>query len=400
MAHPASVTGVLPWRSATCHGIGTVLSITLFAWTIVEYEPLSRQDRDVLAAVWCVAVAGSALGLAVGLSRIRPALMLFALGIAWSAHLSCSTGNPDSQVGPVAIRIAWRIGPWFVLAGYAAVSTRLDVFALTGSLAGLVVALLEVGQHAGEVERWTAGPKWTFFAAPTTSLLAWAVGLIAAQLAAREADRLQQWASGPPAPLPSPSAGVPSKTRSGHSSILLLVLVTLASSLTVPYLLRRGPGDGEGRGGDFPAAFAASRGGHASEPTFSMGPLGSDGGATNSPTVNGLGGRAFLRTAISLILLVLMGGLAIVSVLLFGPPFRRLVVLNRLRASRRRIGPIARIRLRWRLVELALCDLGFRRQPGDSATGFARRVIATGRLIDPEPLLRCAEVADRAVYGL
>ena len=101
-----------------------------------------------------------------------------------------------------------------------------------------------------------------------------------------------------------------------------------------------------------------------------------------------------------LVMLVTMLILALLALAVFGPPARRVLLLRHLRRPFWPVEPSRRVSQSWRLVEIALGDLGIDRRPGDSAEGLAARARGHGGLFDPEDLARCAAIADRVEYGL
>jgi hypothetical protein len=110
--------------------------------------------------------------------------------------------------------------------------------------------------------------------------------------------------------------------------------------------------------------------------------------------------RAVQQAAGALVNLLIILLLALAAILVFGPPLRRVLLLNHLRRPFWPVPPMRRVAQHWRLVEIALGDLGEPRRPGDSAAALVDRAVSHVTFIDPESLHRCAEVADRVQYGL
>lgn len=120
-----------------------------------------------------------------------------------------------------------------------------------------------------------------------------------------------------------------------------------------------------------------------------------------SPTPNDTMQETMKNAGLSLFFLVLMVLLSLLGLLVFGPPFRRSLVLGYLRSPPLPTPPSDRVANAWRLCEIALGDLGVERFPGDTASALALRA---GPKLPPglnlEPLLETADIADRVRYGL
>src|SRR5690606_14469947 len=101
----------------------------------------------------------------------------------------------------------------------------------------------------------------------------------------------------------------------------------------------------------------------------------------------------------ALIALLLLAAVAAVA----WRPVRRLVIIEVLRRPRWRVSPTTRIRMGWRLVEIALGDLGIDADPSVDASELVRRHERTLGAIDEELLARLREAAtlrDRVAYAL
>ena len=82
---------------------------------------------------------------------------------------------------------------------------------------------------------------------------------------------------------------------------------------------------------------------------------------------------------------------------------RRLVVIEFLRRPPFPVSPTTRIRLGWRLIEVALGDLGIERDPSVDASDLVRRHAEKLRALDAElhdRLVDAASIRDRVHYGL
>jgi hypothetical protein len=256
-----------------------------------------------------------------------------------------------------------------------------------------------ITEKTGKVDSWHAGDKWAIWDVVTVPILGLGVALTLVFLAARETHRLHRWRTSPKASEPTATAASrgariarANPGLGGVGALLLLgFFLTLTSALIAPYLWRTGPGDrdGDGGGGD-PVEQNGDQGGDR-EPSESE---------WGDPEWGEKAKRAVQQAAQSLFMLLLMLLLALLGLLVFGPPLRRLLLLQYLRRPFWPVPPTRRVAQHWRVVEIALGDIGLLRQPGDSATSLARRATSTVEFVDPEALFRCATVADRVAYGL
>jgi len=99
--------------------------------------------------------------------------------------------------------------------------------------------------------------------------------------------------------------------------------------------------------------------------------------------------------------LILILFMAAIGLVVFIPPMRRNMLLRHLRKPLWPVPPTRQVLLAWRVVEIALADIGVRRRPGDSAEALAKRAIeALPPDIDHTALVRCAKLTDRVLFGL
>ena len=105
--------------------------------------------------------------------------------------------------------------------------------------------------------------------------------------------------------------------------------------------------------------------------------------------------------ALSLALLI---AILVALLLLVGwRPTRRLLLIRHLRDPLWRVPPTARVEQGWRLVEIALGDVGLYPEPGEDATGLARRAqpeLQRWSPVEVHGLAEAAAAADRVRFGL
>ena len=106
-------------------------------------------------------------------------------------------------------------------------------------------------------------------------------------------------------------------------------------------------------------------------------------------------------TAVSIGLLLLV--LAALAWLVGYRPVRRLLLLRHLRDPLWKVSPTTRVEQGWRMVEIALGDVGIEPLPGEDASGLARRalpVLQQYSAVEVHGMAEAAAAADRVRFGL
>jgi hypothetical protein len=251
------------------------------------------------------------------------------------------------------------------------------------------------------VQRFEAGDKWAIWNVTSAVILFVTIALLLAYLVARERHRLHRWRFGTRSLLAGSitekGAARPRLTMLGWISVVLVGLgLTAGTLLIAPYLFRTGPEEGQGQGQSEPQQGQGEPQQGQGEPQQGQG-----------EPQQGDGGNDFERAAQQLaqtmcplligLLLMAAGASVIVR------PIRRLVIIETLRAVPFSVAPTTRIRMGWRLIEIALGDLGVEGGPSLDASELVRRHAAKLAAIDPElyeRLVEAARVRDRITYGL
>lgn len=390
-----------------------LVAIGLFTGLTAAFEGLGGDVGIVLVGMWGATLGGTAIGQGLALLRARMAVVLAGSVISWLvgwwALLGQAAALQATAAGEavgVAVVMIVLLGPFFVLCGYWSLSTNTGILATFGPLVWFTGAILNITEQTDAMDRWHAGAKWAIWNVLTAPILGIGVMLIVFFLAARELYRLHRWrfgSSGPDVPLARRAAGmgVPNPGWGGMGVLVMLgLLVTVSGAFVAPYLWQTGPGDRQGDGGRTSEQEHASERGHRDRTEWQR-----NDDATGG---EGIGGRNELEqarkaaeeAAFSLLMLVLMLLLALSAALVFGPPLRRMVLLQHLRRPLWPVPPTRRVEQHWRLVEIALGDLGIQRRRGDSAESLVRRAAQQVDFVDPDALFRCAAVADRVRYGI
>ncbi len=384
--------------------IAALLSNICFTAAVLGTGKSANEDLGVLAGFWLGSISGLALGQAMALARLRPTLVLgggaIFYGALWAFVFSYFVGQEatglKSDVFAMAMIFWVFIAPFYFPCGFWSLSAHTGMLATFAPILGFTAAILIVSDARGDDSAWFAGDKWAIWSALTLPMLALAVMLVLVYLATREIHRLHRWKTSDRSPEMSDtvSAIAPGRPNPGCTGILALLLLgtflTASTALIAPYLWRSEAAED----GDNPSTEPTTEPSTANEPV----PTPSSGAGQPSP------GEQLEEAAQqgiqSLLFLLLMLLLAILGIAVFGPPLRRTLLLAFLRRPFWPVPPTRRALQHWRLVEIALGDIGIPREPADSAVTLVERATQKVDFLDTEPLLHCAAIADRVLFGL
>lgn len=387
----------------TTYNASTLLSLVVFSVAILVFEWESAEDAWAVAGIWLGTIVGAVLGQLTAVARLRTP---WALTIAGGFYLVASVlfvGGAvglEGQEGPIlGLALAWLVMPLFLAAGHWSLSTHMGMLATFAPLMWFTAGILIVAENTGGADAWFAGDKWAVWSVLTGPILLLGVVTVLAYLGTRELHRLHHWRFAPKGPdLPEGAASTVGLRSAGCGGIVILLLLavplTLGTALLSPYLWRshETEGDGSSQSGTPDPQNDPSEG-----PSDPQGGEGRDGGEVPAEQQASQAAQEAVRALITSILIAIF---ALLALLVFGPPLRRMLLLEYLRRPFWPVPPTRRVAQHWRLVEIALADGGIDRSPGDSAATLARRGVEALDLLDPESLLRAAEVADRVGYGV
>jgi hypothetical protein len=394
------------------------VGLGLFTAAVAVFETMDQEGTLILLGLWLATTVGVSAGQLLALLRLRTVHVVLAMSGSWLfawllvlgqiAALGVPSGTGEDIM--LVFLILLMVGPFFAVCGVWSLTTHLDIVATWAPLAWLTAAIVVISEKTGAVERWHAGDKWAIWSVLTAPLLGVGVLVVLLYLAARELHRLHHWRTSPRGPDVASEPVRPGfrapRALPGCGTLGVLVLLGLfltgASALIAPFLWRTGPGDRDGGdGGSNVAQEQPDDAGHrAQQESERERDASSDGDGISARQLAEQAQQAAKQAAFSLLMLLLLLLLAVLGLLVFGPPLRRMLYLQHLRRPFWPVAPTRRIQQHWRLVEVALGDLGVYRQPGDTAESLARRACAQRRLVDPDALVRCASTADRVVFGL
>jgi hypothetical protein len=418
-----SATTTAPWwirlwleLKALALPIGTywaanAIGLAVFNVIVVVLEPANDAWKTaiVVAGCWIGTFLPIALGQLLALARLRTMVVIAIATTLWAiatglligqiVSLAPADGTPMFFV-MVVLFILVLIGPFFLACGHWSLTTNMEMLATFAPIVWITAAILTIADKNGSEAAWEEGRKYAVWNVLTTPILGVGILMILAYLASRELHRLFRWRTAPMAPdlvVGGPVSGLAQARATpgcgGLAMILALGLVlTIASAMTAPYLWRTAQDDAN-NGGDDPSH-------QEPDPYDGGGGGGGGGGSQRLQQMMQQAQQAMQQTINAMLMLLMMLFLAVVGVFVFGPPLRRMLLLQYLRRPYWPVAPTRRVQQHWRLVEIALADAGVHREPGDSATALVRRAAAQIDFIDPEALHHCAAIADRVVYGM
>lgn len=409
--------------------LGPIVAYWIFLVTMFGAFALAVGITDpsagALGAVFILGVstaAGVAVGQALALLRIRDyliytfAALWWTFGFIFSAALTAGTGALGSVVGLVVFLLPFFLtgGLWSLRTGRALFSAWVPLIYASGT------AIL-IAEARGKVDEWMAGQKWAVWDVFTFGVLVVGIVLLLAFLFIRETHRLALWRGGPRGPLEGSvaesGAAKPRLTLLGWAMLCVLAFgVAVGAAALAPYLWRTAP-DEDGTASQDQAQDQGDQAQAPAQPDEQGKPNpASDGGKKKAsrqkrgegedselvdvreearPEERGAGG--VVLDPVMLLILALLG------LLLGGPPARRLLIVQRLREPDPGRSATARIEGWWRLLEIGLADAGLDLRPGEPASRMLARaapVLQEIHPLDVAELAQAAEIRDRVAYGL
>lgn len=381
--------------------LATLFGLLAFSASILITEPsFGADDFIILGGFWVLTCLGVAAGQVLAFLRVRTWVLLLTGAVLWTIFFvfiatAMSTGMPE-WLGGLLFAIFF-LGPIAMTGGLWSLETHRALWSTWLPMIYAVGGVIAWTENTGNVDRWFAGQKWAIWDLVSFGILGITLVLIIAYLVTRETHRLALWKRGPMAPL-QPSLQETGRARPRLTLGGAAVLITLAgmlafgTALVAPYLWRTGPRDE----GDRPVPGQMEE----SEPEPDQGESEfwkrveqmAQQAAQAAKEASGVmcGGL----TAFMLLTLLAMGTWR---------PMKRLVVLRHLREPFWKVPATGRIEQGWRMVEIALGDVGLHPHPGEDAAGLAARAAPLLKELSPvevHGLEDAAAVADRVRFGL
>lgn len=365
---------------------------------------------------------GVGVGQLLALLRVRDwlvytfALVWWTLGSMGSVALSAAAGPLGGALAIVVILV-----PFFLTGGLWSLRTGRALFSAWVPLIYASGTAIVVAESQGKVDEWMAGQKWAVWDVFTFGVLVMGIVLLLAFLLVRENHRLGLWRRGPRGPLEGSVAesGAARPRLSFLGWVLLCGLafaVSIGAAALAPYLWRTGPDeDGHAQSDAQPDTGQGDPQPQAEDPSGEPRSGGQGGKAKgrqrkrgegeDSPWVEARedarpesqGPQGVVLDPLMLFILALLG------LVLGGPPARRLMLVSRLREPGGERSSTSRIEGWWRLLEIGLVDAGLELRPGELAARMLSRAAPILREIHPldlDELAHAAQIRDRVAYGL
>lgn len=372
-------------------------------------------DGLIALVMFGLITGGSVLiGQGMAILRLRDWVAYLYWGFMWTGGLVFGIFSA-AVAGPVGIFVfIWVFfSPFFVMGGLWSLRVNRGIMASWVPLIYAVGTALIVAEGKGKVSTWQDGSKWAVWDIFTFSVLGAAIVLMLSYLVMRETHRLHRWRTSPVAPLAGTvkesGAARPRLTIFGWMMLGMLGMsLAVGTALISPYLWRTAPVDGEGSSSDGSSEEQGeSQGESQGEPPEPQDPR--DRAREQADTVveqvqQDMQERmeesiSVLSTLFILVLLFLAALLA------FWRPGRRLLIVRHCRRPLWTVPTTTRIEQGWRLVELALADIGVPVRPGEPAENLYHRAAPaleklSGGAREVHGLLEAARIRDRVAYGL
>jgi hypothetical protein len=373
-----------------------LFSLASFCGVVLVTE-FSAGSAVVVVFLAVTTVIGTLMGQIMAFLRIRTWVAIAVGGVCWG--LAFGLGLATSAVlGEVAVFVFLFLFmlPIAMTGGLWSLETHRATWSIWLPMVYTSATAIIWAEKTGLDAQWRAGDKWAVWDALSLGVFGVTVILTLIYLVTRETHRLALWKRGPTAPLQptikETGANRPRITPFGLVTIAALtVAVTLMTALVSPYLWRTGDGGSE-----------------PSNPPTEQ-PAEPDAPSEDSEWMRAakeLGEKvveAAKQAGGSICSLLALAVLAVLGMLIAGPPLRRLFVIRHLQSPFWGVTNTTRIEMGWQLVEIALADAGVDVRAGEDAAGLARRAqptLSQLSAVDVHGLEDAAEVIDRVRFGL
>jgi len=349
-----------------------------------------------------VTISSVGLGQVLALLRVRDWVLFALWGAIWAGGMFFGVLGAISvgaAAGPLMILffIYVFLGPMFMVAGAFSIRVGRAIFGAWVPLMYASGTAIIMAENSGRVADWHAGSKWAVWDVFTFGVLGLGIVLLLAFLVTREGHRLHLWRRSPRGmgrgSIKETGAARPRLSCMGWGLIALLAVgLSVGTAAMAPYLWRTGSGDedgdnsyeGDSQDGDIRDQERGERGDSTQERVERQVESVGEEMQRNMQPVTDQG----LDLLSTLLIMLLLCGLAL---LVFWRPVRRLLTVRHLRDPFWTVSATARIENGWRMVEIAMGDVGVPPRPGEPAVSLVLRA---------GPLLRRLDAGEVAVHGL
>ena len=408
---PITTAGLSVWAQIKEAAVPVVMyhvvllfSLAAFCAVVLVTEGFDPGGLFVLVFLAGTTLIGTVLGQIMAFLRIRTWVAMVLGVICWG--LAFGLGLATSAVlGSAAVFVFLFLFmlPIAMTGGIWSLETHRATWSIWLPMVYTSATAIIWAKKTGLDDNWFAGDKWAVWDIASLGVFGTTVILTLLYLVTRETHRLALWRRGPTAPmqptLKEAGASRPRITPLGFATITVLtIVVTLATAVISPYLWRTGPSDGEGEPTGQSSGQSSGQGeGEPAEPSED-GPFLK---AVKELAEKGV--EAAEHAGGSICSLLMLAILAVIGLLIAGPPLRRLFVVRHLQDPLWHVANTTRIEMGWQLVEIALGDAGVPVRMGEDAAGLARRaapMLKELSAVQVHGLEDAAEVIDRVRFGL
>lgn len=376
-----------------------IFGFLCFSAAILFLDELSLTNFFALAFVGIVVFGAMLSGQILALLRLRTLWVLIGGGLLFVIGLAAEAGliGVGFSAGAAFVMVFLILGPIAAWGGMWSMETHRALWSTLVPILWSTGAIFVWIDKMDKDKTWFEGSKWAVWDVVSLGVLGGMLLLLLLYLVSRETHRLALWRRGHNAPLlpstPDRGATRPRLTLLGGLGIGGMTLVlACGTALIAPYLWRVGPDQGNApESGPEPTDL----------PNTTEAPDNAWGERFERfmKQVEQAGERASQAGCASLSILILGGLMFVVG----GRPVKRLFLLRHLRVPLWNVSPTTRIEQGWRMVEIAMGDIGVHPIPGEDASGLARRAAPVLQKLSPvevHGLPEAAEAMDRVRFGL
>lgn len=368
----------------------------------------SSNDFYIVLGFWISTLMGVVVGQVLAVARIRSWVVALLTGIWWAVSVAVVASQVlSADESMIWLGIFMFTFPFFLWGGLFSLRVKRAFPASWVPLMYGVVSVIIVTERRGRDAAWYAGQKWAIWDTATLLILGVTICLLVLYLVVREKHRLARWQRAPGALLQGSLKEMgharPRLTVGGWVLLVVSALVlTVGTAVAAPYLWRTGPRQGRA---DDDHGDPQPDPGRPQDPQSGGEPRDDSSGDTWEQVRQALqeAAEAMAETARTYWPLVVLILLLVLAVLAAWRPAARVVVLRYLRSPPWPLPATRRIENAWRIVEVALGDLGFHRAPRETAMALCHRTLAELPDLDPAVrarLVQAASTRDRVLFSL
>ncbi|MEC7985730.1 MAG: hypothetical protein VX278_11245 [Myxococcota bacterium] len=406
-----------------------LLSFSMFCFFTAEYLTSTPGEDDALfrlVFILCTVVP-IVLGQAVAIVRFREVLGCVHGFAAFFLFLMAVWMGAGEVLG-LFMAIYMLIGSIMFFAGMWSIQAGRALWASWPALIYSIGSVIVVINRDSELlDTWKSGGKWMIWNGATLTGFAITIVLLMAFLIIRENHRLFRWRNGPRTTVASTEI-LQTESKARLSMRGWFFMIGLASFLSIcvaflsPYLWQTAPADGDGQVEASPQATqtktankqrtkkeidCSQQKGCTKHPDCREQSQQNQSPAKPPPDPQSLetykeAGQNLLNLLWLLFITII---LALLSYLFFGRPLRRVFLVRHYREPLWPISATKRIENQWKLIQIALGDIGVHTTERMSAMALAEDALPklkefTGNARKVPGLVEAAQIRDRVVFGL